>query len=75
MFIVDRPPPPQQFLMHSSMPTSLAPSHSPRFLTPNKVYGTDATLEMPISRHVLIIPTWRTIIRETQSFPLPKVHI
>lgn len=39
------------------------------------MHSTDTTLKVPIRRHVLIVSTRRTIIREAQPLPIPEMHV
>ena len=74
MLVIDSKPSTQQLFVNSSRSFLFSPN-VPRFLIPDEVYHADITLKMSISGHVLVISTWRTIVREAQSFPIPKMCI
>ena len=74
MLVIDSKPSTQQLFINSSRSFLFSPN-VPRFLISNEVYHADIALEMSISGHILVVSTWRTIVREAQSFPIPKMHI
>ena len=74
MLVIDSPPAPQQLLIDSTR-FLLFPSNQPRFFVSNVVHHVYLALEVPIGRHILIIPTGRAIVREAQPLPILEVHV